>query len=547
QFPTALAFVAGVGIGAALLRHPRPEPPVFHRLTFRMQPLGYARFAPDGQTIVYGAEWQGGGATRLFSTRADSTESTALPIRDAELLAISSTGKMAVSFWRRNQTLAEVSLAGGAAREILENVEGADWSPDSQSLAVARRLTPFGLLGKGGRFRLEFPIGKVLYENPNGSVNSPRFAPDGKSIAFVDAGGSIAVADLAGRKATLSTGWDLIFGLAWHPQSDEVWFAGRENSERGYGTLSLYAVSRSGRLRAVLREPANLNLQDISREGRVLLVSSEYPQRIMCLPPGAANEVDLSWLDLSGCADLSEDGKTVLIDEWGSVGARGAVYLRKTDGSPAVRLGEGRAQALSPDGKWAIAIPPALDRLVVLPTGTGETRVLRKEGLKYSGAKWFPDGRRVLFEASTPGHSSRLYLQDLAGGEPRPLTPEGFRVGPVSPDGKFIAARGLDGGLLLYPVDGGEARAVPGVDSDDRVIRWDAKGDALFVAKGGLAPLRIDRLVLATGSREPWREITPADPSNVIGIDVKLTPDGKSYAYSALRELSSLYVVDGLR
>ncbi len=540
----AFGLLAGVAVGAMIFRQPPAEQPRFHRLNFRLEPLGFARFAPDGQTIVYGAAWKEGGATQLFSTRADSTESTPLAVREAELLSISSSGMMAISLWRRNSTLAEVSLAGGAPREIAEGVNGADWSADGRSLAVTRKV--------GSRFRLEFPVGKVLYESRDAELGCPRFSPDGKLIAFVD-GGDIATIDLAGKRTTLSSGWwPIAIDLAWHPKTGELWFSGREGSGRDYGALYLHAVSRSGRHRVVLKLPANQHLQDISRDGRVLLQYTEYPQRLMCLPPGSDKEVDLSWLDLSGCTDLSDDGKSVLIYEFGTVGTVGVVYLRRTDGSPAVRLGEGNAEALSPDGKWAIVIPES-GGLTLLPTGAGEPRLLRQEGLRYDSARWFPGGNRILFSATVTGHPTRLYVQDVTGGAPRVLTPEGFEIGPVSPDGRLVATRGPDGTAVLYPIEGGEPKPLAGVFADDGIIRWDSRGEALFLAKGSgihfgiVPPLRIDKLILSTGRRELWKEIIPPDPSTVVGMDVRLTPDGRFYAYSFMRELSSLHVVDGLR
>jgi serine/threonine protein kinase len=536
-----LALLAGIGVGVVVSHRPREEPPLYRRLTFRRGGITGARFAPDGQTIVYSARWQGR-PMQLFSTRTDSTESTQLPLPSADILSISSSGKMAIALsGERVQTVAEVSLAGGAPREILdgfwEDPGFADWSPDGQNLAIVR---------KG---RLEFPIGKVLYESrsPNAYLGLPRFSPDGKSIAFLErsAVGEVAIdlIDLSGRKTTLSRGWSATLGLAWNPKTDEVWFSARELSGGEYGGLVLHAVSRSGQHRVVARAPGSLVIDDISREGRVLLAQAEFSRSMMCLPPGATKEKDLTWLDFSTSADLSEDGKTILLDDKGITnGSAGAVYLRKTDGSPAVRLGEGVAAALSPDGKWAISVAPKGEGLVLLPTGPGERKVIPGEGMSYLGAKCFPDGKRILFSASAAGRPSRLYVQDVSGGAPRPLTPEGFEIGPVSPDGKLVATRGPDQEVVLYPVEGGEPHAVPGIGSDDDVIRWDAKGEALYLAKGS----RVDRFVLSTGRRELWKEIAPAE-SDVMWMNVQLTPDGKSYVYTYLRDIDFLYLVDGLR
>ena len=128
------------------------------------------------------------------------------------------------------------------------------------------------------------------------------------------------------------------------------------------------------------------------------------------------------------------------------------------------------------------------------------------------------------------------------------MTPEATAGARVSPDGKFVAAVDTKSGRwALYPVEGGEPRAVPGIQPGESVIRFDAGGTSLFLASGGL-PLRIDRLELDSGKRTAWKQIVLADPTGADSIaNVQLTPDGKCYCYSFLRNLSRLYVVENLR
>jgi serine/threonine protein kinase/Tol biopolymer transport system component len=546
-------LLAGLGLGIVASHRPLPQPPVYRLVSFRRGTLGNARFAPDGRTIVYGAGFEGK-PMQLYSTRSDSTESTMLPLPRADLLSISASGKMAIFLGRdpRPSVLAEVSLAGGAPRELLEaEWATADWAPAGDRLAVARE------------HRLEFPIGTVLYDaGPGRLVHSPRFSPDGRSIAFIENMNEedwLQVVDLGGKKRTL-VGPVGIYSLAWHPGTGEIWYSGHDSSSvaaSAGGLIDINAVSQSGRHRVVARGTELYKVQDITPGGEVLLKVESTPMTLMCFPPGASKGVDLTWLDNSQGADLSDDGQSLLFGEAGAgAGLLGDVYLRKTDGSLPVHLGEGAAVALSPDKKWAISMPavPA-DRLVLLPTGPGQPRTVRRDGFLYYAAMWFPDGGRLLIRASASGRPPRLYVQDLAGSTPRPLTPEGvqgmrpggFLGAAISPDGKLVTARDAQGTAFLYPVEGGEPRVLPGSRPEDSIVRFDTKGDALFLASGGL-PVRIDRLDLASGHREPWKEIGLADPTGAWGLEwLRLTPDGKSYAYSFVRTLSRLYVVDGLR
>ena len=238
--------------------------------------MGGARFGPDGQTVIYAAAWQGK-PMQLYSTRADSRESTALPLPSADLLALSATGKMAIGIDRGNSSVvAEVSLAGGAPRDLIEADE-ADYSPTGDRMVIERD-------GK-----LESPPGTVLYDPGADRVaGAPRFSPDGRSIAFVEAAGdrhSIAVVDLKGKKRTLSEGWETTPSLAWHPRTGEVWFSAREFASSGL--VNLHAVSLSGRHRVVARGPLLLLIQDIARDGRVLLRADDWTETTMALAPGS--------------------------------------------------------------------------------------------------------------------------------------------------------------------------------------------------------------------------------------------------------------------
>ncbi|HTO87545.1 MAG TPA: protein kinase [Thermoanaerobaculia bacterium] len=528
------------------------EPPSFRQLTFRRGTISFARFAPDGQTILYGSAWEGQ-PVEIFVSRSESPESRPFGLPGADILAISRSGEMALSLGRHivgpfesTGTLARMGVAGGGApRAVLENIEWADWSPDGKSLAVVRDVN--------GRNRLEFPIGKVLYETA-GWITNPRVSPEGDLVAFLDHpvrgddGGSLALVDRTGKKRNLPGVFETLIGLAWSPRG-EIWFTGAKSG----ANRALYASSVSGKLRLLARVTGILTLQDVGRDGRVLMTHDTNRQEIFARGPGFEKERDLSWLDWSQAIDISPDGKALLFAESGEGGGPGySIYLRSTDGSPAVRLGEGNGYGLSPDGKWAIAaVKFATDpQLVLYPTGAGEARFLPREGLRLQRAVWFPDGKRLAVTANEPGHGARIYVWDLAGGKPRALTPEGYRsfAQGVSPDGKLIAVRGPDEKVYLYPTSGGEPTAVPGATPEDTPSGWSADGRALYVYRRRELPAKVYLLDITTGRKQLFRELMPSDSAGVTGVaPPHFTPDGSFYAYSCLRTLSDLYLVEGLK
>src|ERR1700676_3207536 len=115
------------------------------------------------------------------------------------------------------------------------------------------------------------------------------------------------------------------------------------------------------------------------------------------------------------------------------------MFLRKTDGSPAVRLGEGGFGALSPDGQWVLSAVGSPTKLMLLPTGVGEPRQLTDDKADHFNYAWMPDSKSIVFSSAEPSHAPRTYLLDIqGGGSPRAITPEGTVGGLISPDGKFL-------------------------------------------------------------------------------------------------------------
>jgi serine/threonine protein kinase/Tol biopolymer transport system component len=556
------AMLAAVALGAVLEKKMAtpPPPPLYHQMTFRRGSIRSARFAPDGQTVLYSASWQGN-PVEIFSARPESPESRSIGISRTQVMSVSSIGEMAmlldsqpIGTWVNMGTLARAPVGGGAPREIVEQIQWADWSPDGTNLAIVRDVN--------GRNRLEYPVGKVLYET-GGWIGHPRVSPKGDAVAFADHpiqgddGGRLSVVDMQGNKKVLTGNWYTLQGVAWSPSSDEVWFtASRSGIDR-----SMYAVTSSGKERLVARMPGTLMLLDIWKDGRILLNRASWRRELIGLFSGGdGRERDLSWLDYSYPADLSTDGKSLLFDEEGMGGGLAyghdeglayAVYLRNSDGSPAVLLGEGSAIALSPDGKWVISQPPGSPaQFRLLPTKAGEPRPLTNDNINHNWAHWLADGKRFVFTGNEPGKGMRLYVQDLEGGKPTAISPEGTHATAFfpSPDGTVIAGLGPDQAAYLFPVNGSEAKPVRGLQTGEQPINWAADGKSLYVYRPGEVPAKVYLVEIATGKRSLWKQLVPSDPAGVETIGpVLITPDGKSCVYGYHRTLSDLYMVEGLK
>jgi len=547
----AIVAIVGAVVAGAWIHALIPQAPNLRltRLTFRRGTVRDARFAPDGQTIIYSAEWDGS-SSETFSTSASGTEARSL-FPNAAVASVSALGEIAIfdhlgftrgaSYADLAGTLARVGLDGSAPKELQDNVIAADWAPDSQRLAVVRFVD--------GRSRLEFPIGTVLFET-GGGILRVRVSPKGDRVAFFDlpilgdaSGGSVAVVDLQGHETKLTDGAG--GGLAWSPDASEVWFGGD----------TLNAVTLTGRRRVIWSPLGGAKLLDIARDGRVLVARETVRKEVHGLGPSSKDERNLSWLDYTLPVRLTLDGRSVLLGEYGDGGGPNhSIYLRATDGSLPVRIGEGNVFDLSLDGRWVCAINrygTPDQKIVLLPTGPGQPREIPTGAFWYEIGFFSPDGRRLVFGASQQGRAPRMYIQDLEGGSARPVTPEGLAprvqdASPPSADGQIVVR---DGSLrpFIVPIVGGTPTPIEGGTPEEYFPGWTADG-RLYAVRPTPLPAQVFRLDPVTGKRQLWKEIVPADRAGVPAIDwLVVTPDGSAYVYGFGRFLSDLYVIDGLK
>ncbi|HEX8289188.1 MAG TPA: BTAD domain-containing putative transcriptional regulator [Pyrinomonadaceae bacterium] len=557
---------------------PPPSVPKVKQLTFRQGVIQSAKFSSDNQTIIYDAAW-GGVDPELFTIPRDGWDSQPVGLKQTNIFSVSPTGEMAIALRRKflrgyvsSATLARIHQRGGMPRELLESVQWADWYPDKECLAKLSDNQCLVIVRESeGRSRLEYPIGNVLYET-GGWISHPSFSPSGEAIAFIDHptlaedSGAVAVINLKtedkSEKRIISDGWISIRGLVWNKATGEIWFtAAREGNAR-----SVYAVSvndendkETDNERLVYKGIGSLTIHDLSPDGAALITVDKTRIRISsgnCTEE--KEEHDLSWHDWSLVRDLSPDGETILFTEAGeSGGSLYGVYVRKTNGSPALRLGNGSALALSPNGKYALVrLLTTKQQVALLPTGAGETKMLppfESKSLKYQPwACWFPNGKKILFAANEADKGTKLYTQEWDS-EPICITPkqEGVEISSphsISPDGKQIAIINSENRICLYEIENGKCKLLPDLRVDYLVVRWSGDGKYLFVRERGKVPAVIYRYEIETARTEEWIRLMPQDKTGVHEIlRILLTPDGKSYVYSFTRDLSDLFLIEGLQ
>jgi serine/threonine protein kinase len=553
DFSFALETLSGSGESRAVTPSAptRDNLPSYRRISFRRGFIMSARFAPDG-SVVYGAAWEDN-PLELFSSFQTGPESRPLGLREADVLSVSSSGELAVSLGRKyigvgfatTGTLARVPLGGGAPRRVCEDVQEAQWTADGKNFLIVRRVD--------GWYRIESPIGNVIYKTPQW-ISRARFSPNENLIAFMlhpvwgDDAGLVVVIDREGHEVVRGDYFFSSSGLAWTPDGQEVWFAG-ELTARGRDLMSL---DLAGKLRAILPAPGRLTLHDVAADGRVLLATEAARREAVVGRKDDTQERNLTWFDWSRLSGLSRDGSFIVFEEQASaVQGVNTVFLRYTDGAPAIRMAEGRARGnpISADGQWLAIVEGNPPRLQLIPVGAGDSREVPCELAEVTGLQFFPDGTRLLILGNYSESPKQLFELVIDGdGMARPVTDAALAGSfALSHDGKTVAAASADGKVLLISIEDGVSRPLPGGKAGDLPIEWASDNSGVFVVERTHGVVRIVRVNVESGERGEWVAIRPGDPAGILDVmPVHITPDGQTYAYGYRRFLSDLFIASSL-
>jgi len=560
SWPIIAAIVASLAVGAAAawFLHPHPAPPpAFTQVSFDRGTVLRARFAPDGKSIIFSARLNGG-PLDTYVIRDEYPESASLGLHGAMLLSVSKQGQLAVivrpktfAHLQSVGTLATAPIGGGSPRELMENVMDADWSPDGKDLAV--------MAVDEKKIRVQYPIGKTILEVDNW-LSDMRVSPDGKLVALfrhppatTDDRGDVIVVDQSGHVRTLSTGWESLEGLSWSPSGKEVWYSGSHAGAQ----YCIYASTLAGATRTVFCGTITTFMFDTLPSGRSLVMAAKINVNLTLVEHGVnKTERDLTWLDNSYGPRLSSDGSEVMFTDQSEQGGSGyAVYVRKNDGSPAVRIATGGLGTdISPDGKWAIVVLPGdpAAQVHIVPIGTGEARTLHWDGLQPEWAHWFPDGQHIMLTVTKAGAGTGYYMTDASGATPKLLTQHGFdTIWPgIAPDGHSYIVGDKDGASVHSILDN-STRPIPNAhpQNDVTLLAWAGDSEHVFVQEVTPSGIEIIRFDVNTGKKEPWQILTPKDRVGLIpsGAPIGITPDGRWMAYTHMIALTQLYRSDNMQ
>ena len=546
--------LAVLGAGVLVDRALRPSPAsiTFETKTWDEEWITNARFAPDGQTIVFAAV-RDDVNPRLYAIRPGTKTSQQFGEPGMHLLSVSSKGELAVITNAKRQlgrvfhgTLARMTM-DGAPRPWSEDVMEADWSPDGSTAAITRRV--------GSAVRLEYPIDHSLYEVKGGYLSDPRVSPDGTRVAFFehpiygDDRGSVKVVGTSGAPRMLAGEFNALEGLAWSVDSQSVYFSAVTPGNEGLQPL-VVNVNGTPRSHQAIANAGGMLVQDVGHDGSMLVMRDDRRDIVRALVPGESSEREFPWLNLSYQGFLTNDGRSLIFgDESQSAGANYAVALGDLATSRVTRLGEGTALGLSPDNKWAPALISSAEQIVLYPVGPGEPLKLSKGPIGHYRIfmQWFPDSQRVLLCGNEPAKDPRCYEQDLHGGQPKPVTPGGVLAAYLASDGRTLIVQNVDRTYNITTVGETSGRAAEGLNPGELVVGWASNGRDVFVQDVSQVPAPVTQVDPSTGVRRFLRTVGPTNrPGTQVVFVNQWIADGRGYTYSYGVELSRLFVAAGV-
>ncbi|HEY0112500.1 MAG TPA: amidohydrolase family protein [Allosphingosinicella sp.] len=421
--------------------------------------------SPDGRTIVfdllgdiYTVPITGGAATRIAEGMAFEVQPRFSP--DGKRIAFTSDRGGGDNIWIMNS---DGSDKRQLTKEQFNLLNGPAWSPDGRFIAARKHFTTSRSLGTGEIwvYHVAGGGGVPLVERPSPQhqkeLGEPVFAPNGESLYFsrdVTPGATFQYAQNGNAEIFAIERYDIKTGE-------------RTKVAGGPGGAVRPTPSPDGKWLAYVhreREKSKLFVKDL-RSGETRKVYDAMDQ-----------DMQETWAvqGVYPTMDWTPDSRSIVF--W----AGGKIRRVNLDGSGAAEIPFQVA-----DSRTVIDPPrPVVD---VAPDNF-TTKMPRFASVS-------PDGKRIVFESL-----GRLYVRDIAGGAPRPLTADDgdFQLFPSwSRDGRRIAFVSWNdkrlGEIRTVGSDGRGMRTVTNQPGHYARPRFSPDGQSIVFERGGGGDITSDR------------------------------------------------------
>ena len=503
-------------------------------------------FSPDGKQMVFA--WDGAaenGNFDVYIKLIGAGEPVRLTSGDAdEINPVFSPDGKSIAFVRIFQTHNEIvlmSALGGGERVIYDQASygSVSFSPDGNFLAIvelgeSKENPGIYLINLQSRekIRLTAPVAPAV-------DHTPRFSPDGKSLAFIRYFApfhreAFIVSAAGGEPRQMTFDAVRIYGLVWSSDSQDLFFT----SFRVVNRLNLWQISANGG-EPQLIETGSRGLQSlaISPNGRTLaFVEETIDENIWEITPGNPPRSFIRSTLSDHSPQFSPDGKQVAFasDRTGNY----EIWLADAEGKNQRQLTDSTAQAgsphFSPDGKFIVydaQIAGGSD-IFIVPISGGATRKLTETGKTNSLPAWSADGKWIFFRSNRTG-SHQIWKMPVSGGDAIQITRQGAFESFVAPDGKtIIYTKASDkAGLWTIGIDGSEEKPIPELAEVGAWRSWTIAGNAIcYTAFNAQPPFKIRCFDLET---RQTKEIGTVEKSPLAHYsNLSVSADGNRILYA---------------
>lgn len=530
----------------------------------------YPTFSPDDKMLAFTWDGQEGNNLDIYVKLLDSETPLRLTTApeadispawspDGRYLAFVRIFKEGNKDGKTGAGIYTVSVLGGPERELISGIWSAGptvpsgrlaWSPDGNSLVFAGRMD-------NSQTNLDLYLYDFKTQEKRQLTSSseddrfPTLSPDGKTLAFIRGLDEIFVMPAAGgQERQLTFDSKRIFGLAWSPDGNELFFS----SARG-GNPTLWKIAASGGKPEGLspggEQVGNLGVAHQSK--RLIYSQTVVNQNIWQLEiaatttPTATQTVLIRSTRQELQPQFSADGKRIAFVSTRS-GNR-ELWLADSDGKNLVQLTHFNgpyvgSPGFSPDGSQIVfdctSVNDQRDIFVVNKSGGAVRRLTTENGNEFFPS-WSRDGQWIYFAKS--GAQDQIWKMPATGGEARQVTKNGARRGFESPDGSYLyfSKKPDEPGIWRVPTAGGEEKQIlPDVSVND----WAMGEQGIYFINPKPQPhTTLEFFRFATEQIS----IIATIPKRMLN-DFTASPDGRRFLWSQVdRNDSDLILVENFR